>query len=215
MMTAKMVGWDDRQMKMVTAGDHRMWEEGGASQRNTSLGVGRVVGGEDDPRSLPCAWHATCFHLHVHLSSQTLPPLLARRNVIRCLGPKLGPVGLVPRLHAVLRLKYIYRHGRSLEARWRLGVTGRARMEGRREGDSESWIMYLELKINTSLHMIDTVHTIQGQTLTYRSRFLAIMTLAAGPQPLKIWPWYMRNFDTTFDLKSRENRYPITSKLWR
>ncbi len=58
-------------------------------------------------------------------------------------------------------------------------------MEGRREGDSESWTMYLELKINTSLHMINTVHTVQAQTLTYRSRFLAIMTLAAGPQPLK------------------------------
>ncbi len=53
-MTAKMAGWDDRQMKMVTVVDHHMREEGGASQRNAFLGVGRVVGGEDDPRSLPC-----------------------------------------------------------------------------------------------------------------------------------------------------------------
>ncbi len=55
-------------------GDHRMQEEGGASQRNTSLGVGHVVGGEDDLRSLSHARHATCFRLRVHLSSQTLPP---------------------------------------------------------------------------------------------------------------------------------------------
>ncbi len=54
-------------------GDHRMQEEGGASRRNTSLGVGHVVGGEDDLHSLSHARHATCFCLRVHLSSQTPP----------------------------------------------------------------------------------------------------------------------------------------------
>ncbi len=52
-MMAKMAGWDDRQMKMAMAVDHRMQEERGASRRNTFLRVRRVVGGEDDPHSLP------------------------------------------------------------------------------------------------------------------------------------------------------------------
>ncbi len=56
-------------------------------------------------------------------------------------------------------------------------------MEGRRDGDSEGWTMSLELKSNTSLRIINAVHTVQAQTLTYRSRFLAVMTLAAGPRP--------------------------------
>ncbi len=116
--------------------------------------------------------------------------ILACWNAIRCLGPKLGHVGLIPRLHAVLRLlKYIYWHGRSLEARWHLGITGRAQMEGRRDGDSEGWTMSLELKSNTSLHIINAVHTVQAQTLMYRSRFLAILTLAAGPRPQENRPW--------------------------
>ncbi len=47
------------QQTKVMAGDHRMQEEGGASEKNTSLRVGCVVGGEDDPCSLPRTWHAS------------------------------------------------------------------------------------------------------------------------------------------------------------
>ncbi len=61
-------------------------------------------------------------------------------------------------------------------------------MQGRREGNREGWTMYLESNINTSLHIINVVHTIQAQTLMYRSRFLAIMMFAAGPQPQENQP---------------------------
>ncbi len=92
---AKMEGCDDRQIKMAMAGDHHMREEGGASQRNTSLRVGCVVGGEDDLHSLPHVRHASVV-AYSSCHKPSLRSLLTRTQYVTTLPwGKLGPVGIV------------------------------------------------------------------------------------------------------------------------
>ncbi len=84
---------------------------------------------------LPPARVVYC-HLRVHLVPHTLPPLLARRNTIRCVGAKLRPIALIPGIQAVLKTwREMVTDGVSLETLWdRDPGHNREKAKGKRTG---------------------------------------------------------------------------------
>ncbi len=132
-------------------------------EETSPSGWGRVVGGKDVRRSLPRARHASVF-AYTSPHNPSLHPLLAGTRYVASgqnSVPLVSSSDFTPSddLNRYLGLGDPLRN--SVGFGWTWGK-GRGR-EG--DGYSEGGPMYLKLKINLSMRVINAVHTVQPRTL--------------------------------------------------